>query len=426
MSSSEIVVRPLATPAEIDAFFRLAASTFMRNVPEENAGRDLCRYHAGAPDADPGNARAAFRDGALLGGYLVEERWLRLGSARVRTGWIGSVVTHPHHRRQGVATALMRDAVAYAHDRHLVLLLLHGLADFYTPFGYIDVFDAMEHTIGRNRVLSLPHGPYRVRPATVEDASALLSHYQCHYGPYTGATDRSQTRQEHYLRFVASLKPGVYRQRDGLPFAPPTLAVDATGQPRGYLASAWGPLRAFGYEAAAEDWPAALALLQHHSQQLEVAPEPPADVVWALPPDSPTFYLLADHLPVSSRAYHQPHAGWSACPTDLSALVQVMLPVWGDRWRRYGFDPGVLTLMVGDETWGLELARNDVRLFALRPDEAPNVRLSPQVFVQLLFGHRPSRWAAQQPGQVVPRDLVSVLDALFPPGGAWIAPTDGC
>ena len=71
--------------------------------------------------------RGAFTGNAYLGGYLIEERLLRVGPARVRTGCIGVVVVHPEHRGQGIGKALMRDAFDHARARGQVLLLLHGL-----------------------------------------------------------------------------------------------------------------------------------------------------------------------------------------------------------------------------------------------------------------------------------------------------------
>ena len=47
------------------------------------------------------------------------------------------------------------------------------------------------------------------------------------------------------------------------------VAVDGDDRPRGYLVAPWGPLRAFGSEVAADDWPATLALLQHHARQFD-------------------------------------------------------------------------------------------------------------------------------------------------------------
>lgn len=427
MSVPAVTIRPPETPAEQDAFFRLAAATFVRSVPADIAAADWRRFTVEAPQYHPSNARGAFRGAAYLGGYLIDERWLCIGSARLRAGCIGAVVTHPEHRRQGVATALMRDSLAYARGRGHVLLLLHGLADFYSPYGYIDVFDRTEQIIACAHILAQPPSPYQVRAATPDDAPALLDLYRRHYGPYPGSFTRTLAQQEYLLRFACSLERQAYRQRDGLPYAPPVVALGPDGWPRGYLIPGWGPLQAFGSEATADDWPAALALLQHHARLLAALPEPPAEVRWPLPPDAPTFYLLADNLPVRTEIHHHPHAGWMASLIDAPALIESLLPVWQERWsRRPPTQAATLALTVDEATWTLELAPGGVRLLERTPGDARAVRLSARVLTQLVFGYRPASWAALQPDQQVQDDLIPLLDALFPPGQSWIAPSDGC
>ena len=96
--------------------------------------------------------------------------WERVNAARLRAGCVGVVITDPAHRGQGIGKALMRDSFAHARSRGQALLLLHGLADYYRPFGYADVFDATEHAISRTAILDAPPSPYRVREATTADA----------------------------------------------------------------------------------------------------------------------------------------------------------------------------------------------------------------------------------------------------------------
>ena len=428
MLASAVTIRPPDGPAETEAFFRLAAATFVRGVPVDVAAADWRRFVEGAPDYHPGQIRGAFRDNTYVGGYLIEERRLRVGSARLRVGCIGAVVTHADYRRQGIGSALMQDALAYAQAREHALLLLNGAAHFYDPFGYIDVFDATEHTLSRVQILAQPPSPYRVRLATPKDAPAMLALYQRHYGPYSGSIDRTLEQQEHHLRFVHALPQAqAYHTREGLSYTMPVIAVDSNDQPYGYLAFPWGPLRAFGCEVATDDLPATLALLQYHARLLDTLPDLSDDLQWPLPPDSVTFYHLSDHLPVRSHAYHRPHAGWMASPIDVPALVRSLLPAWQDRWQcRAPVWSGTLALTVGKATFVLHVERTGIRLLERVAAAAPAIILSPQVLLQLLLGYRPASWAAGQPGQRVPQDLVPLLTALFPPGGAWIAPTDGC
>ena len=189
----------------------------------------------------------------------------------------------------------------------------------------------------------------------------------------------------------------------------------------------WGALRFFGWEAAADDWPAALALLQRQSALLATLSEPPADICWMLPPDAPTLYAIADHLPVRSVTRQRPHEGWMACAVDVVALARAVIPAVQERWRRcHEVWAGALELAVDDQVLTLEVSAAGVRLMACRSVEAQRIALSRTVLVQLLVGYRPVAWAAGQPDQRIPDDLVPILSLLFPPGRIWIAPSDGC
>src|SRR5262249_53897299 len=139
---------------------------------------------------------------------------------------------------------------------------------------------------------------YRVRQVTADDAPAMLALYDRHLGPHPGSFVRSLAQQAFQLDFMATLEGGPYLAREGTAFAPPVVGVDQSGQGRGYLVLPWGPLRAFGYEVAADDWPATLALLQYDARRLGTLPEAPAETRWPLPPDSLAAMVLADHLTV--------------------------------------------------------------------------------------------------------------------------------
>jgi predicted N-acetyltransferase YhbS len=425
-SPTRAVVRPPANSDEIAAFFSLAASTFIRDTPQSVAAADFRRYVLDGPAPDPASIRGAFRGGGYLGGYLIEERTLRVGQARLRAGCVGVVVTHPDHRRQGVATALMRDALHHARARGMVVLLLHGMADFYTPFGYADVFDATEHAVRRADALSAPPSPYRVRAATADDAPALIDLYDRHYGPHPGSFARDGATERFRIEFLTTLNREAYWQRDGLRFAPPVVTTDGNDRPRGCWIAPWGPLRAFGSEMAADDWPAVLALLQHHARQYEEGVELDR-ISWPLPPDSLAAALLADHFTVEQHVVSRPWTNWEACLVDPLALLRGMIPAWSERMRhRAPTWRGAIALEIERVTGTLRLGSEGMSVTEDADGDTPLIALTSRVLLPLLFGFRSVAWAAVQEGQRIPAELVPLLEALFPPLTPWIAPTDGC
>lgn len=424
--NSAIIVRPLETDNEIEQLFRLGIESFAPHAPVESNVNGWRESVTRAPGFRHSHLRGAFREGGYLGGYLFYERWMHVGSSRLLTGCISTVVTRPEHRRQGVATALLNDAIAYARARRYDLLLLDGIAGFYHRFGFVDVLDMTEHRMAVEQILAQPASPYTVREATMDDARAMLDLYHRHYGRYVGSFERSLAEQEHDLR-------GRLRGRA------PALAVSPEGKVRGYLFLGRYSPRSSAIEVAADDWPAALALAQHQARLASGPPivsgtespdAPPGKAVlcWPLPPDSPIYYLLAEHLEIDSRTHNHPNAGWMARVVSPSGLAEAMDVAWNERWRsRQPKWSGVMTLSVDGPDQGdftLELTAEGVRRIAVSQAPAPVVRLTQQALVQLVFGYRPVAWLARQPGQSIPGELVPVLDVLFPVSQAWVAGTD--
>jgi predicted N-acetyltransferase YhbS len=431
MSTLPIIVRPFETAAERDSFYLAASRAFNPDISEterESAVAGRRKRAESAPNYDPTLLRGAFRGETFLGGYRIQERRMQVGAARLLTCCIGSVVTHPDARLQGVATALMRDAIALARSRQNALLLLDGIAHFYHRFGYIDVFDITDHTVNRALVLAQPHRPVTVRLATLDDAPAMLALYQRHYGPSIGSFERTVTEYRYLLSVALSVGDTI------------ALAVDTDGQPCGYLFIAREPEQFNAIEAAADSWPAALALLQYHAHVLDTLPEPAPELCWRVSPDSSTLYLLADHLSVpdtsawegpaygwsvKSQTFQHPDAGWMARLAALPALAQAMLPEWQARWQRSTTRwNGMLMLVVDSETCALALEGERIRLLDEPPAQARQVILSQQALTQLLFSYRPLALIAAQPNHSIPADLFPVLEALFPPGHACIAGSD--
>ncbi len=416
-TSPDFRIRSPLTSAEIETFFRLNAQVFRPDEDTNLVAAYRHRFITEEPDFRPSQLRGAFLGETYVGGYILLERWLCLGSARIRTGCISGVVTHPDYRHQGIATALMLDAIGYAHSQQYALLFLHGLPNFYYQFGYSDVLEDMpRHNIDRKHIPEQSSETYEVRSATLEDAQALLALYQRHYSPYLGsfAPTRTIQRQEHLIHNwfeVTDVKS--------------LLALDANNALQGYLllTRRWNKL--FAYEVAADTWPATLALLRYHSQLLDTEVDPPQELWWPLPPTDLTYYYLADRFPVRSEMFSYPDRGWMARITHLPTLLRSLLPLWRDRIQQSTLDwSGMLALGIDDQTSFLEIGSMGIHLTEHVSTSTHSVKLSQQIFTQLIFGFRPISWAIIQPGQQIPNELIPLLDILFPLSQAWVAGSD--
>lgn len=148
-SSPDFTIRQLETPAEIDAFVQLNAETFRPDEDVEAVAARRGRFLAQDPDFHASQLRGAFLGKTFVGGYVLRERQLCLGTARLRTGCVGGVVTHQDYRHRGIATALMQEAEVAeelwwtlppnSHSLYLLAdhLPIHSNADSYPNQGWM-------------------------------------------------------------------------------------------------------------------------------------------------------------------------------------------------------------------------------------------------------------------------------------------------
>jgi predicted N-acetyltransferase YhbS len=421
LSTPSLVVRPLVSTEEYDAYFRLSDAAFS-NQPSEESTQWWMHFLTHSPGFCAEQLRGVFRDGQLVGGCTLDERVLRMGTAHISTGCIGGVVTSPDYRKQGVATALMQDTYDFAHRNNHALLLLDGIPKFYGRYGYIDMFDVTAVEVDRSAILAQPPVGYGIRLATEDDAAAILALYNDHYGSYSGSFDRSHELQTYRLHHTRR---------------PPVVAFSPWGQVVGYLLCGSGDEVATGREIAANNWDALLALLQYHAHLLD-GDNAPRTLVYHLPLDAPMTQWMIDtlevpdtsqwHTPpeewgVRSMAYHHRYTGWMARLINFPALMAAVLPELQIRWQRsMAYWGGTITLTIDGETCVLRIDGADVQRMEYADATAYHLELTPQAMVQGIFGYRQLSHLANVAH--LPEDVRSVLSILFPPGHTWIPGSD--
>ena len=419
--AADIEVRALNREEELDVFLRLSHAAF---AAEEEPARyaEVWRHRLDhwpavqSPDSVRGAVDRA--TGEVLGAYVLLQRTICIGPARVPMGGVSAVCVDETRRKQGVGAALMWDAVDYARTHGMALLLLTGVPNYYHRFDYVPVLDLTELFLDRSAVQALPaDDSIRVRTATPDDAEALLTLYLRQFQPLIGGSARTLAAQQYRLA-----RP--HQKAEHL------LALDAGGTPAGYLILYKSQEGLVGVEVAADDWPTTAALLRAHNAYLPagdaVDEAPVRELAWSVPPGTPLFYDLSAHMPFRSERLHHPSADWMARVGDVDALLQAMTPAWHARladshqpWR------GRLRLVVDGHAVVLRLRDTDVTLGDDVPGAAmATVQLSARALIQLCFGYRPVWWFARQADATIPAELLPLLHVLFPSGTAWVAASD--
>jgi len=79
---------------------------------------------------------------------------------------------------------------------------------------------------------------------------------------------------------------------------------------------------------------------------------------------------------------------------------------------------------VGEEMCTLRIDGDELSLIAGPGIASDTVQLTPQQFIQVLFGYRPIATFLRHSEQPAPADLLTVLNVLFPMGHTWIPASD--
>ena len=438
MTTSSLIIRPPHTPDELmdhaRGYVEVAQSFSPDPLPEDMASRLVQRLTT-MPGYRQEQVRTAYGGGVQVGGYRMYERLLRVGEARILTGCIGGVYTRAEARNQGVARAMMEDAIAYAEAHRYGLLLLDGIPKFYHRFGFCDVYDMTAQELDVGAILELAESSYTVRPATIDDAENILRLYERQFGTYTGCFARTIEQQIHWIEH---LEPGRL-----------LVASHTAGRVNGYLflaaTQARGQFFLAGtqlWELVADDRDAAVALLHYHTRQRKRDNERgvTGGVLYSVPPTSPVAQWLAEQLEVTDisnwdapvfgwtvreQTFRHRNAAWMARLVNLPVLTRGMLPEWQRRWEvALAHWTGDVTLVVGNKAFTLCIAGTKLDLLDTADGNEKDFVLTPQAFVQVVFGYCPIVRALQKQGYALSGEMESVLSILFPTGKTWIPASD--
>ncbi len=158
-NTPELLVKAADTDAELRLANDLMAKTH-RPVYFESL-----RWFENAGAAYPGflreHTRLAMAGDELAGALRITTDTIRIGEARLKMGGVAWVSTAPGHRRRGVATMMMGDALRYMGEHRYHVSMLFGIPDFYRQFGYATALADYSITIDASEAALAAPGPAR-------------------------------------------------------------------------------------------------------------------------------------------------------------------------------------------------------------------------------------------------------------------------
>lgn len=392
---TSLTLRPIHE-TEREAAANLVASVF----GDGDAARYNLIYHyytvlrPQRPGASTSQEWAAFVDGQMVAFMGVEPYALRYGRAVLKVAGIGSVCTHPAHRQQGYAAALMREVLAFAAEEGSHLVLLDGIPNYYDRFGFMPVWPGYRFSVSAEDAAALPL-PLPIRPAETDDAAPMAHLYAQQWGGRV-AFLRSE-EQWRWRLWAYPHNTYVVHEPDGAVVGYMHLrALDDRGR----------------VEAVAGTQQAVQTLLAYGGMRWRDAGY--ETMSWALPPDDFMIPHAQQMLPVTLSARYAPNGGWMARMLDAGDLLRTLLPEITAQAHSTNpaFSPDSLRLRV--ESDGVDLG--------LRGQPATHCRLSLRDFIQVLFGSLTPVMLGLRQG--LSPAQVSLLEALFPPRVAALAVWD--
>jgi predicted acetyltransferase len=361
----------------------------------------LARY----PGFQTEHTRIAVRNGQLAGTLRITTDTIRIGEARLKMGGFGWVAVDGEFRKQGVATLLIEDALAYMRNHNYHVSMLFGVVDFYHRFGFATMLSDYLTSVDVLEAENATHPPYRVRAGKPGDIRAIHKLHSKDESDVACSIVRSTAHVTNQWERWKAVK----------------VITNDQGKVRGYFLPRLTQDGLLIEEIGIADIDACGALL-HACATLAIEGHAP-QVQFAAPPSHPFLkYLLRFESKYEMRVKRNRDGMMAA--VNVGEALESMIPEWESHLAMcslYG-ERAEVALLVDKKPYRVRANRGAIDVAA--QSGSNKVSLSGAEFVQLLCGYRyldevlaTRRRIITQPG----RDLLQVL---FPKRTPFVWPID--
>ena len=128
---------------------------------------------------------------------LLIEYQMRFGSAKLKMGGIAGVGTNEEYRNKGYSRRVMEDSTAFMTENGFDVAMLFGIRDFYPKFGYATVIpETWIYLETEEAQAAVP--TYQIRKFEKDDAPKILSLYAANNAERTGTPLRDAARWKKF------------------------------------------------------------------------------------------------------------------------------------------------------------------------------------------------------------------------------------
>ncbi|MCF6287539.1 MAG: GNAT family N-acetyltransferase [Candidatus Hydrogenedentes bacterium] len=399
----DLEVRGVTNDEERCLAHNLMAKSFGPNYFETIQQLDnvLARY----PGFQPEHTRIAIRNGQIAGTLRISTDTIRIGEARLKMGGFGWVAVDDTFRKQGVATLLVEDALAYMRTHNYHVTMLFGIVDFYHRFGFVTMLSDYLCSVNVLEAEQAEHKPYRVRRGKPGDIRAI---HKIH----------NQDESEMACSIVRSTAH-VTNQWER--WKPVQVITDDQGKVRGYFLPRVGKNELLIEELGIAGHDVCGALL-HACAQLAIEHHAPK-IRFAAPPNHPFLKYLLRYESKFEMHVKRNRDGMMAL-INLGETLESMIPEWESRLARSALfrERVAITLLVDSKPYRIRANRGAIDVMPQSGDN--KVSLGHAEFVQLLCGYRYLDEVLATKRRILTPSGRALLEVLFPKRTPFVWPVD--
>ena len=121
---------------------------------------DFLRWYLSRPGMTPESRFAAVRDGQVVSNTFITIEKVQFSGELLDVGMVDTVMTHPDHRRRGLARRVLEAAIAFVQEKQLDASQLYTAADsmpqrFYESMGYREYVRVRYYVLNQKQRINL-------------------------------------------------------------------------------------------------------------------------------------------------------------------------------------------------------------------------------------------------------------------------------